>query len=62
MKDGKEAELRAEMFGIGGDCQQSFGGGAEQDVIDRCFVVKGNSGDLLRQGEDDMEVRDGQEF
>src|SRR5215469_7793162 len=34
----------------------------EQDVVDRSLVVKGDSCDLSRQGEDDMEVRDGQEL
>ena len=48
MKNGEEAELRTEMFGIGGDRQQGFGGGAEQDVIDRCLVVKGDSGEFTR--------------
>ena len=62
MKNGEEAEFRAEMFGIGGDRAQGFGRGVEQDVVDRSLVVKGESGDLLRQREDDMEVRDGQEF
>ena len=34
-----------------------FRRGEEMDVIDRCLVVKGDGGDLLRHREDDMEVR-----
>ena len=48
MKNGEEAELRTQEFGVASACQQGFGGGAEQDVIDRCLVVKGDSGDLTR--------------
>jgi len=62
VKDGEEAELGAEMYGVGSDGQQGFGGGAEKDVIDRCLVVKGDGGDLLRHREDDMEVRHDEEL
>ena len=57
VKDGEKAELRTQMLGVASDCQQGFSGGAEQDVIDRCLVVKGDGGEVSRQGEDDMEVR-----
>src|SRR3984893_3490296 len=56
VEDGEEAELCAEMLGIGGDRLQGFGGGVEQDVVDRSLVVMGDRGDLSRHGEDDMEV------
>jgi hypothetical protein len=62
VKDGEGAEVSAEMYGVGGDCQQGFGGGAEQDVIDRSLVVKGDGGDLLWHREDDMEVWHGEEL
>jgi hypothetical protein len=39
VEDGEETELCAEMFGIGTDCAQGLGGGVEQDVVDRSFVV-----------------------
>ena len=56
VEDGEEAELCAEMLGIGGDRAQGFGGGVEQNVVDQSLVVMGNGGDLLRHGEDDVEV------
>ena len=56
VEDGEEAKLRTEMLGIGRDAAQGLGGGVEQDVVDRSFVVMGDGGDLLRQGEDDVEV------
>ena len=62
VEDREEAELCAEMLGIGGDRAQGFGGGVEQDVVDRSLVVMGHGGDLLRHGEDDVEVGHGEEF
>ena len=62
MKNGEETGFRTEMFGIGGDRAQGFGRGVEQDVVDGLLVVKGDGGDFLRHGEDNMKVRDGQEF
>lgn len=62
VEDSEEAELGAEMLGSGGDGLQGFGGGVEQDVVDRCLVVMGDGGDLLRHGEDDVEVWHDQKF
>ena len=62
VEDGEEAELCAEMLGIGGDRLQGFGGGVEQDVVDRSFVAMGDGGDLLRHGEDHVEIGRGEEF
>jgi len=56
VEDGEETELCAEMLGIGSDRLQGLGDGVEQNVVDRSFVVMGDGGDLLRHGEDDVEV------
>jgi hypothetical protein len=62
VEDSEEAELCAEVLGIGGDGAQGFGGGVEQDLVDRSVVVMGDGGDLLRHGEDDVEVWHGEEL
>ena len=62
VEDGEEAGLCAEMLGINSDRPQGFGGGVEQDVVDRCLVVMCDGGDLLRHSEDDTEVRHSEEF
>ena len=62
VEDGEEAGLCAEMLGINSDRPQGFGGGVEQDVVDRCLVVMCDGGDLLRHGEDHVEIGRGQEF
>jgi hypothetical protein len=61
-----EPDAGAEVLGVvglqptgltrGGDGDQGFGGGFEQQVIDDRFVLVGDVGDRSRQGEDDMEV------
>ena len=62
MQHGEEADFHAQTLGVAGDGQQSFGGGAEEDVIDDFFVVEGDGGDGLGEGEDHMEVLDGQQL
>src|SRR5882724_5176800 len=47
VKDGEEADLRAQMLGIAGDDEERFRYGAEEKIIDRVFVVERNAGDLL---------------
>ena len=56
VKHGEEADLGAEVLGIGGDGVQGFGGGAEQNAIDHFFVLIGDRGNLFRQGKDHMEI------
>jgi hypothetical protein len=62
VQHGKKADGGAEVFGIGGDGEQSFRSGLKQDVIDRSRVLKRQAPDLLRKREHDVEVRNGQEF
>ena len=57
LEHGEEAKFGAEVFGIGADCPQGFCRGAEQDCVNDRLVLQGDSGDLFRHGEDDMEVR-----
>ena len=47
VEDGEEADLGAEVLGIGGDRAQGLGGGVEQDVVDRRLVLVGDGGDLV---------------
>jgi len=57
-----QSDAGAEMLGIGGDPQQRLGRCLEQQIVDHGLVVVGDIGDLRRQGEDQMEVADRQEF
>jgi len=55
-----EANLCAEMPGIGGKPAQRLGDSAKQDGIDRLLVLEGDRRNLLRHGEHDVEVADRQ--
>src|ERR1700676_3660550 len=60
MQDAEEPNLGAEMFGIGGDLEQSLGAGAKQKAVDFRLVLQRQRSQLMRQCEDNMDVRHGQ--
>ena len=60
MQDTEEPNLSAEMFGIAGDLDQSLGAGAKQKAVDFTLVLQRQRSQLMRQCEDDMDVRHGQ--
>jgi hypothetical protein len=62
MQDRKESNLGAEVAGIPGELLQSLGTGAEQEVIEDLLVLQRQLGELVRQGEDHVEVSHGQKF
>jgi hypothetical protein len=62
VEHGEEADLGAEMFGIGSDGRQGLGRGSEQNAVDEIFVLVSNSGDRFGEGEDDVKIRGGENF
>ena len=62
VEHGEEADLGAEMLGIGGDGAQRLGCRPEQDGVDRLLVLEGDLGDRGRQREHDVEVRHRQQL
>src|SRR6202158_1104797 len=62
VQHGKKADGGAEVSGIGGDGEQSFGSGLKQNSVNLSRVLKRQATDLLRKSEDDVEVRNGQEL
>src|SRR6266568_1506736 len=56
VKHREKPDLRAEMPPIGSDGPQCLGGHVEQDLVDRAGILEGNRGDLVGNGEDDMEI------
>jgi hypothetical protein len=58
----EEAGFHAETFGVAGDGEQSFGGGAEEEAVDDLLVVKGDGGDGLGECEDHVEILGGQQL
>src|ERR1700675_143679 len=62
MEHAEEADLRAEVPGIARDLQQSFGGGAKQQVIDQPFILQRQRSEFPWQGEDDVHVAGGEQL
>ena len=62
MEHGDDADLGAEVLGIGRDRQHGLGGGLEQQVVDDRLVVIGDIGDGHRDREHDVEVADRQQL
>ncbi len=56
VKHREKPNLCAEMSPIGSDGPQRLGGRVEQDFVDCAGILEGNRGDLVGNGEDDMEI------
>ena len=54
MQDAEEPDLSTEMFGVPGDL--------EQKAVDFALVLQRQRSQLMRQGEDNMDVRYGQKI
>ena len=48
VQHGEEADLGAQVLGIGGDGAQGLGGGAEEQAVDERLVLIGDGGDGRR--------------
>jgi hypothetical protein len=58
VQDGDEADLGAQVLGIGSDGAQGLGAGVEEQIVEGGFVLKGDRRDRLGHGKDDVEVID----
>lgn len=58
----QKADFRSKMFGVGGNLQQRRSAGAEQEIVDDFLVLQSQPRELVRQGENDMDVADRQQF
>ena len=52
VEDGKEADLGAEVTGVGADGAECLGDGAEEEPVDDGLVLGGELGDRRGYGED----------
>ena len=62
VQDGDEADLGAQVFGVSANGAQRLGGGAKQDVVHHSLVLVRDRRNLLRHGEDDVEILNRQQF
>ena len=62
VQDTDEPDLRAQSFGICRDLQHGGGAGMEEQVVHDPGVTLAKSIQLMRQGEDDVEVGNREKF
>jgi hypothetical protein len=48
VEDGQESDLGPEVFGVGGDSTEGFGGGLEQKAVDHAWVLQGDRAESRR--------------
>ncbi len=62
MQNAEEADLGAEVLGIGGDFQQGCGAGFEQELEENFLVLPDQRDQRMRHAEDQMIVARRQQF
>ena len=60
VQNGQKTDAHTEAFGIRGHLAQCFRAGPKQDAVDHGGILQGQGCCLMREGEDDVGVRDGQ--
>lgn len=62
MEHRKETDLGSEMLGVEGNLQESFGADPEQQIVEQLLVLQHERTELVRQGKNNVEVADGEQF
>ena len=62
MEHAEEPDVGSQVLGIASQFEQRGGAGAEEQIVEQPLVLEDKSGELMRQREDDVKVRDGQQF
>lgn len=55
----KKPDVGTQMFRVAGEFEQGRCTDSEQQIVKPSLVLQDESGELVRQGEDDVKVRDG---
>ena len=62
MEHAEEADVGSQVLGIASQLEHRCGAGAVEQIVEQPLVLENQGGELMWQGEDDVEVRDGQQF
>ena len=62
VEQAKKPDVRTQMFRVGGELEQRRCTRSEQQIVKQSLVLQDESRKLVRQGEDDVKVRDGQQL
>lgn len=58
----EKPDICSQMLWVCGQFEQRRCAGSEQQIVKQPLVLQGESGEFVRQGEDDVKVRDGQQL
>jgi len=62
MEHAKKPDVCTQMFRVAGEFEQRRCTSSEQQIVKQSLVLQGESGEFVRQREDDVKVRDGQQL
>src|SRR5450631_555675 len=62
MEHAEETDIGSEVLGIASQFEHRRGAGAVEQIVEQPLVLENQSGKFMRQCEDDMKVRNGQQF
>ncbi len=62
MEDAEEANLRAQVLGVGRDFEERRSAGVEEQAVEEALVLIGEWSQWVRQRKDHMNVTNGEEF
>jgi hypothetical protein len=62
VQNAEETDFGAQVLGVSGNLQQRLSASPKQQVINDVLVLKRQSGELMRQREDDMKVTNVEQF
>ena len=62
MEHAEESDVGSQVLGIARQFEHRRGAGAVEQVVEQPLVLQDKSGEFMRQSEDDVEVRNGQQF
>src|ERR1039457_596630 len=62
MEHAEESDVGTEVLGIASQFEHRCGAGAVKQIVEQPLVLEDKGGQFVRQSEDDVEVRHGQQF
>ena len=62
MEHAEESDVGSQVLGIASQFEHRRGAGAVEQIVEQPLVLEDKRGELVRQSEDDVEVRNGQQF
>ena len=62
MEHAEESDIRSQMLRVASQFEHRRGAGAEEQIVEQPLVLEDKSRERVGQSEDDVEVRNGQQF